>query len=46
MTWATYNYQAQQGFKGTETVEIVLTGSSEDDNFEEYKKWIFEINVK
>ncbi|ADR21470.1 hypothetical protein MATR_09010 [Marivirga tractuosa] len=44
--WATYNYQAKEGFEGFETVEIVLTGSPGDDNFTDYQKWVFEIEVK
>jgi len=46
MTWGTYNYQAQEGYKGVETVEIVLTGSSGDDNFKDYDKWTFEITIE
>jgi len=46
MQWATYNYQAKEGFKGFEKVEIVLTGSSGDDNFTDHQKWVFEIEVK
>jgi hypothetical protein len=46
MQWATYKYQAKEGFKGTETVEIVLFGSPGDGNFTDYQKWIFEIQVK
>jgi len=46
MDWGEYQYQAKEGFKGLEIVEIVLTGSSGDDNFTDYQKWIFEIEVK
>lgn len=46
MQWATYKYQAKEGFKGTETVEIVLFGSPGDGNFTDYQKWTFEILVK
>jgi hypothetical protein len=46
MRWATYVYQAKEGFKGTETIEIVLFGSPGDDNYKDYAKWIFEITVK
>ncbi len=46
MDWAEYQYQAKEGFKGLETVEIVLTGSSGDDNFTDHQKWVFEIEVK
>ncbi|RUA38177.1 MAG: hypothetical protein DSY77_00365 [Bacteroidetes bacterium] len=46
MQWATYRYQAKEGFKGRETVEIVLTGSPGDGNFTDYQKWVFEIDVK
>jgi hypothetical protein len=46
MNWGTYNYQAKEGFKGTETVEIVLTGSPGDGNFADYYKWILQISIK
>ncbi|WKV10715.1 hypothetical protein [Marivirga harenae] len=46
INWATYHYQAKEGFKGTETVEIVLFGSPGDGNFTDYQKWVFEIRVK
>jgi hypothetical protein len=46
MQWATYKFQAKEGFKGMETVEIVLTGSPGDGNFTDYQKWVFEIQVK
>jgi hypothetical protein len=46
MNWGEYQYRAKEGFKGKETVEIVLSGSPGDDNFQDYNKWIFEITVK
>ena len=38
MDWGEYQYQAKEGFKGLEIVEIVLTGSSGDDNFHRLSK--------
>ncbi|SMG27762.1 hypothetical protein SAMN05661096_01678 [Marivirga sericea] len=46
MNWTEYQYQAKEGFKGIETVEIVLSSSIGDNNFIDQKKWIFEIRVK
>ncbi len=46
MNWGEYQFQAKEGFKGSETVEIVLTGSPGDDNFTDYHRWVFEIEVK
>ncbi|MGM0579816.1 MAG: hypothetical protein ACQETL_04000 [Bacteroidota bacterium] len=46
MNWGKYNFQAKEGFSGSETVEIVLSTSIGDDNFTDQKKWVFEIRVK
>ncbi|WP_375580791.1 hypothetical protein ABWH96_07170 [Marivirga tractuosa] len=46
MNWGTYNFQAKEGFRGSETVEIFLSTSIGDDNFTDQKKWVFEIKVK
>lgn len=46
MNWGKYNYQAKEGFRGSERVEIVLSTSIGDDNFTDQKKWVFEIEVK
>lgn len=46
MDWGEYQYQAKEGFRGTERVEIVLKMSSGVDNFTDHQKWVFEIEVK
>jgi len=46
MNWGEYQFQAKEGFKGSETVEIVLSTSIGDNNFTEQKKWKFEIEIK
>ncbi|HET8860342.1 hypothetical protein [Marivirga sp.] len=46
MNWGEYQFQAKEGFRGLETVEIVLSTSIGVDNFTEQKKWIFEIEVE
>lgn len=46
MKWGVYYYQAKEGFKGSETVEIVLSTSIGDDNFTDEKRWVFKIRVK
>ena len=46
MNWGDYQFQAKEGFKGTEKVEIVLSSSIGDDNFKDQKKWVFEIKIK
>lgn len=40
------NTKQKKGFKGFETVEILVTGSPGDDNFTDYDSWVFEIEVK
>ena len=36
-----FTYQAKEGFKGDEIIEIVEVGSIGDDNFTDYYKWVF-----
>lgn len=45
MNWGKYNYQAKAGFKGAETIEIVLSTSIGDSNFTDQQRWIFKIKV-
>jgi len=46
MDWAKYHYQAKEGFRGMEVVEIVLSTSIGDDNFADKERWIFYITVE
>jgi len=46
INWGEYQYQAKEGFKGSETVEVVLSTSIGDNNFTDQKRWVFEIKVE
>lgn len=46
MDWGTYQFQATEGFIGSETVEVVLSTSIGDDNFTDEKRWIFEFTIE
>ncbi len=46
MNWGEYQFQAKEGYQGSETVEIVLSTSIGNNNFTDQKRWVFEIKVE
>ncbi|MGM0579815.1 MAG: hypothetical protein ACQETL_03995 [Bacteroidota bacterium] len=41
-----FRFRAKEGFKGSQTVEIIERGSIGDNNYKDYYRWVFKFEIE